>query len=325
VAAAVGCSVSSVSLVVSGKAEGRVRQETQDAIHAAIARLGYRLNTTASALASGTSLGVGFLSPDPTNPFFSMVLDGLGDTLTDRYALNVLVPTGGADYDRSTVRRALAGDFAGLVLASPSERLLDGFVPTCPTVLLDAGGPVAGLAGVDVDLRSALAELAAHLTGLGHRRVAYLGFRREKASVQGRRYQLAEALQQRGAVLDATTVELTGLTESAAQAAFASTWPAWRATGVSAVVCGDELFAYGVLRACREQGVRSRRPVRRRVRQPAVLVADRPTADVGGPVRAAAGTDRRTGPARPHRHRQAAGGPQRAGCARGPRLDPQAP
>ncbi|MCU1605444.1 MAG: hypothetical protein JWP46_1909, partial [Modestobacter sp.] len=30
VAAAVGCSVSSVSLVVSGKAEGRVRQETQD-------------------------------------------------------------------------------------------------------------------------------------------------------------------------------------------------------------------------------------------------------------------------------------------------------
>jgi hypothetical protein len=32
VAAAVDCSVSSVSLVVSGKAEGRVRQETQDAI-----------------------------------------------------------------------------------------------------------------------------------------------------------------------------------------------------------------------------------------------------------------------------------------------------
>jgi LacI family transcriptional regulator len=184
------------------------------------------------------------VSPDPTNPFFSMVLDGLGDT-----------PTGGADYDGSTVRRALAGDFAGPVLASPGERLLDGLVPTCPTVLLDAGGPVAGLAGVDVDLRSALAELAAHLTGLGHRRVAYLGFRREKASVQGLRYQLAEALQQRGAVLDATTVELTGLTGSAAQAAFASTWPAWRATGVSAVGCGDELFAYGVLRACREQGV----------------------------------------------------------------------
>ncbi|HEV7726950.1 MAG TPA: hypothetical protein VGO74_08480, partial [Modestobacter sp.] len=70
------------------------------------------------------------------------------------------------------MRRALAGDFAGLVLASSSGRLLDGFVPTCPTVLL----------------------------------------------VQGRRYQPAEALQQRGAVLDPTTVGLTSLTESAAQA-----------------------------------------------------------------------------------------------------------
>ena len=256
VAADVGCSVSSVSLVVSGKADGRVRQETQDAIHEAIARLGYRLNTTASALASGTSLGVGFLSPDPTNPFFSMVLDGLGDALADHFALSVLVPTGGADYDRGTVRRALAGDFAGLVLASPSERLLDDFVPTCPTILLDAGGPVNDLASIDVDLGQALAELAAHLTGLGHRRIAYLGFRREKASVQGRRHQLASALQQRGAVLDPTTVEITELTESAAQAAFTDTWPVWRANGVSAIVCGDELFAYGVLRSCRAQGIR---------------------------------------------------------------------
>jgi LacI family transcriptional regulator len=255
VAAEVGCSVSSVSLVVSGKAGGRVRQETQEAIHEAIARLGYRLNKTASALASGTSLGMGFLSPDPTNPFFSMVLDGLGDALADRYALSVLVPTGGADYDRGTVRRALAGDFAGLILASPSERLLDDFVPTCPTILLDAGGPVNGLASIDVDLGQALAELAAHLSGLGHRRVAYLGFRREKASVQGRRHQLATALQQRGAVLDPTTVELTELTEFAAQAAFARTWPVWRANGVTAVVCGDELFAYGVLRSCRAQGI----------------------------------------------------------------------
>jgi LacI family transcriptional regulator len=255
VAMAVGCSVSSVSLVVSGKADGRVRGETQEAIRTAIARLGYQLNTTASALASGDAHGIGFLSPDPTNPFFSMVLDGVSDALADRYALTVLIPPGGADYDRGTVRRALAGDFAGLILASPSERLLDDFVPTCPTVLLDAGGPVGGLAGVDVELGNALAQLAAHLTDLGHRRVAYLGFRREKASLQGRRHQLAAALELRGAVLDSTAVELTELTEDAAQRAFTAGWPTWRAAGVTAVVCGDELFAYGVLRACRDQGL----------------------------------------------------------------------
>jgi hypothetical protein len=97
-------------------------------------------------------------------------------------------------------------------------------------VLLDAGGPVAGLAGVDVDLREALAELAAHLTGLGPP-AAYLGFRREKASVQGRRYQPAEALQQRGAVLDPTTVGLTSLPSRPPRPPSPGTWPAWRASG----------------------------------------------------------------------------------------------
>ncbi|MCW2676785.1 MAG: hypothetical protein JWR70_1825, partial [Modestobacter sp.] len=105
-------------------------------------------------------------------------------------------------------------------------------------MLLDAGGPVAGLAGVDVDLREALAELAAHPTGLGPP-AAYLGFRREKASVQGRRYQPAEALQQRGAVLDPTTVGLTSLTESAAQAVFARHLAGLAGLRVSAGVCRE--------------------------------------------------------------------------------------
>jgi LacI family transcriptional regulator len=255
VAESVGCSVASVSLVINGKADGRVRTEIQEAVWRAIAELGYRLNTTASALAKGESNGIGFVSPDPTNPFFSMVLDGLTRSLEGQYALTLLIPNSGSDYDQDMVRRALSADFAGLVLASPSQRMLDDLVITCPTVLIDAGGPQVGVASIDVDLGPAMIDLADHLVALGHRWVGYLGFSREKASVQARRLELAKALADRGAALVSDPIELDQLTEEVAQQAFESRWASLSAQGVTAVVCGDELFAYGVLRACPALGI----------------------------------------------------------------------
>jgi LacI family transcriptional regulator, galactose operon repressor len=75
----------------------------------AAAELGYRLNTTASALARGALDSIGFVSPDPTNPFFSMVLGGLTRKLTSDLSVTVLMPYRGEDYDMSTIQRALAG------------------------------------------------------------------------------------------------------------------------------------------------------------------------------------------------------------------------
>jgi DNA-binding LacI/PurR family transcriptional regulator len=255
VADRVGCSVATVSLVINGKADRRVSSRTQDQIREAIADLGYRLNTTASALAKGESNSLGFVSPDPTNPFFSMVLEGLSGELDERYALTLLMPSHGSDYDRTTLQRALAGNFAGLIVASPGRDLLDNFVPTCPTILLDAGGPQAGIASIDLDVESAARELSRHLVDLGHRHVAYVGVSRDKASLQHRRRELAGALRADGAVLAPDDLVLGELTVSAAEDAFPAAWETWSRAGITAVVCGDELYAYGVLRACRRLGV----------------------------------------------------------------------
>jgi DNA-binding LacI/PurR family transcriptional regulator len=71
VAERVGCSPSTVSLVFNGKDAGRVSPQIRGQVYAAAAELGYRVNTTASALARGQLESIGFVSPDPTNPFFS--------------------------------------------------------------------------------------------------------------------------------------------------------------------------------------------------------------------------------------------------------------
>jgi LacI family transcriptional regulator len=254
VADRVGVSLSTVSLVINGKDQGRVSPQTRAAVYEAVAALGYRLNTTASALAKGQRDAIGFLSPDPTNPFFSMVLEGLARTLDSVLSLTVLVPDRGEDYDLTTVRRALEGSLAGLILASPGSRLLDAFVPTCPTVILDAGGAARSVPSLDLDVAGAARRLSAYLGSLGHRRVAYVGVSRDKASLEHRRDALREGLAGEGATL-VEDLEVGELTIQDAARGFAEAWPRWSDAGVTAVVCGDDVYAYGVMRTCRELGV----------------------------------------------------------------------
>ena len=101
--------------------------------------LDYRVHTAASRLATGNPGNVVFLSPDPTNPFFSLLLDGLLEGLDERLSLSLATPTGGDDYDPQTVRRVQSGDVAALVLASPGDELVKSLRSGRPTVLIDAG------------------------------------------------------------------------------------------------------------------------------------------------------------------------------------------
>jgi len=76
VARCAGVSQSTVSLVLSGKARGRVSEATADRVRECARELGYRPNVAAQALRLGASRAVALLVPDMTNPFFSRVLRG---------------------------------------------------------------------------------------------------------------------------------------------------------------------------------------------------------------------------------------------------------
>lgn len=256
VAERVGCSPSTVSLVFNGKDAGRVSPEVRSQVYAAAAELGYRVNTTASALARGQLEAVGFVSPDPVNPFFSMVLEGLTHGLDGEFSLTVLMPERGEDYNLTTVQRALAGNLAGLILASPGTQFLESFTPTCPTVILDAAGTAGSMPSVDLDVSQAVGDLSAYLASLGHCRVAYIGVTRDKkASLEHRREELQAGLLRHGSGLAVPDLMLEGLTIDHAARGFGRVWPAWSAAGVTAVVCGDDLHAYGVMRAARLLGL----------------------------------------------------------------------
>ena len=250
VADAVGVSTATVSLVVNGKAAGRVTAETQERVWAAVRELDYRVHAGASRLASGRPGNVVFVSPDPTNPFFSLLLDGLLSGLDDRFALSVVAPRGD-DYDTATVRRAQAGDVAALVLVAPGDELIRELSSARPTVLIDAGARISGMSGMNVDVREAGRLLGEHLVGLGHRRVAYVGLARARQTFRRRRAAVEKAV---GgfAVAD---LEVDRMSMDAAHRAAIPSLARWRAAGVTGIVCADDLLAFGVLRAAAELGI----------------------------------------------------------------------
>jgi DNA-binding LacI/PurR family transcriptional regulator len=195
------------------------------------------------------------VSPDPTNPFFSLVLEGIVSVLDDALSLTILVPRHGDDYDPSTVQRALAADLAGLVLASPGRTLLDSIAPTCPTILLDSGETRPGMSSMDLDVEAAGVGLADHLVGLGHTRVGYVGVGRDKATLQHRRNALHDQLETRGASLSVPDLIVPRMTTESSFEAALEVLPGWIDSGITAVVCGDDLLAYGVLQAARQLGI----------------------------------------------------------------------
>src|SRR3954454_3013566 len=76
VARRAGVSQSTVSLVMSGKARGRVSAETEKAVRRAAADLRYRPNAGARALRTGAARSVALVVPDVTNTFFGHVMRG---------------------------------------------------------------------------------------------------------------------------------------------------------------------------------------------------------------------------------------------------------
>ncbi|MBX3309843.1 MAG: LacI family DNA-binding transcriptional regulator [Cryobacterium sp.] len=254
VAEYVGCSVASVSLVVNGQHEGRISEQLHAHILNAIEVLDYRPNQSARSLATRTPSNVVLVCPDVRNPFFGDVFHGLVESLSGKYGVDLRVGPGGADYDSETVREAQAGNIAGLVLANPSHEVLAAFQGTCPTVLIDSPDATIPLDRVDIDIRGASRQIAEHLTSLGHRWIAYLDVRRSKDTFVQRREGLEESLRANGGDIVATAFA-DELSVAEGSKVFRSAWPEWDAVGVTAVVCADDILAFGVVGAAHSTGV----------------------------------------------------------------------
>jgi DNA-binding LacI/PurR family transcriptional regulator len=250
VARRAGVSQSTVSLVLSGKARGRISAPTEAAVRQAAEELGYRPNVAARALRTGLARTVGLVVRDVTHPFFGRTMRGAQEAAwAAGYAVALVdVPTD-ADWQRAPLEALRAGPVDGFLYFSvepprgrPGEHVvvIEASPPDIPWVRLDTEG------GADAAL--------GHLLELGHRRIGHLGSQVQFPTFEIRTERWRAALESAG--VEPGDDLWAGSLIDFDDAARAAVELLGRPDPPTAIFCDDDILAGGVYLAARERGLR---------------------------------------------------------------------
>ncbi len=180
VAALAGVSIATVSRALS--MPGKLKPATLARVEAAVRQTSYTPNLAARSLRARRSMLVLVVVPDIANPFFSDVLRGIGEALTQG-GFGLLIGDLGQDGDEA---RGKVRHLIGIVAAGQVDGvlLLNGAIPDdgqrrltelgVPVVAVCEAIPGADIPQVETQNREAARAAVALLVRLGHRRFAYL-------------------------------------------------------------------------------------------------------------------------------------------------------
>lgn len=263
IAAHVGVSVSSVSLVLSGRGKGRVNPQVADRIQRVADDLGYVPNQLARSLKTKQSRTIGVVSDQvATVPFSGHMLAGAQQAAWEAGFMLMLIDTYGDDAVQGpAVQSLLQRNIEALIVATNFHKIVEmPMVPTTmPVVILDGRPEAEADADAMVDFVVPDEEHGAHaatslLIAAGHRRIGF---------VNVRAYPIASRLRERGyerALAEAGIARDPSLTVVADDAGTAyATEPARalldRADRPSAVFCFSDQSAFACYNVARHLGL----------------------------------------------------------------------
>lgn len=173
VAVRAGVSTGTVSNVLTGR--GSVRPAMAERVHGAIMDLDYSPNGIARSLRGRRTRTVGLVVPDNANPFFAETSWAIEQACADAGFVLMLCNTGRrADREATSIASLLEKRVDGIIVAtSDNPHALEQVVAAAvPLVVLDHDATGLAADAVLVDHRRGGELAAAHLVGLGHRRVS---------------------------------------------------------------------------------------------------------------------------------------------------------
>jgi LacI family transcriptional regulator len=226
----------------------------------AVDALGYEINHIAKSLRVGATHTVAVIVGDLGNPFYSDFIKGV-ELAAQRAHLSVMV-CAAASHDegaRRQVQMLLSKRVDGVIMwgwgldRAYVERLVSAGISFLGLELLPDAP--AGVRTLSIDFRSGMREVLDHLMSLGHRRIGYLWDRRDQpASPESRFLCLREAMEDHGIPLkEPWTARVIG-EQRPGIGQSATLDLLQRAPELTAVVCHNDLFALGALRAARQRG-----------------------------------------------------------------------
>lgn len=252
VATLAGVSVPTVSRVLTGAA--RVSDLKREAVERAIETLRYRPSAAARALASRHPRVIAIIAGDTSRYGYAETIRGVEEEArANGYTVMITVVESRSDeHVEGALAATLAQPLAGIAVLKFDPQgvaALERLATDIPIVAL-SGTRTRSFTQAVLDEARAARELTAHLLSLGHRTVHHVRVppsRREDGRTTGWRQALREADRPVPAIFDATWDARSGIDVGREIAAREE---------ITAVLCGNDEIAMGVMRGLSDAGLR---------------------------------------------------------------------
>jgi LacI family transcriptional regulator len=212
--------------------------------------LGYRPNRAARALITGRTHNIGLIVADIANPFFPPLIKAAESQARQRDYHIFVTDTNEDAVVESELVRALAKQVDGVLLCSPrmSNSLIEQLSRDVPLVVVNR--QVSGLPAVVMDVGQGARRAVDHLTGLGHRALAFVAGPRGSWTNREIRRSAGAAARVAGAEL-----VVIGPNPPTEDGGIAVADQVVR-TGATAVLAYNDLLAIGLIEGLHAHGVR---------------------------------------------------------------------
>ena len=246
--------IDGVSLVLNGKAEGRVFPGDARA-HRGDGRPP-RLpapNVSAQMLRTGVGRTLAFAVPDIQQPFFGEVLVAAEVAARERgYSVLLVDTTTDPRWSERLVGMIRSRMIAGCITYTPDVGGGGALPPDVGDRVVMVESETPGLSGVDLTVDAAMRSVVGHLADLGHRRIGHFAARYPKLTFRNRRARLPGRTRTTGPCRRSPAAMPPRPSRSRAATEAAKSLIE---TGVTAIACDDDLLAGAAYRAARRLGL----------------------------------------------------------------------
>ena len=248
-------STATVSRTINGL--NSVRPETAERVHRAIAALGFHPNENARALGSGRSGLYGLLISDITNPFFPELVMAFEEVaLAHKREIMIANTAYNPERMELCVSRMLQRKVDGVAVMTSEldSRFLHDFSQRgIPIAVLDAGILGLKVSNISIDYEAGMMEAMSHLVELGHTEIAFITGPLWLASAQIRYSSFLAARAHFNLPAHPGYVFRADHTSAGGYQAIRQLLNSF--PRLSAVICSNDLTAFGVMQAAHEMGL----------------------------------------------------------------------
>jgi len=261
VAERAGVSFITVSRVINGR--GNVKEETRLRIQRAIEELGYYPNSQGRALNSGKTSIVGVVAPVLGSTslegdlYYSGLLEGV-ELACRKHHYDMLLSTqriGDRDFDylRLYSQKKVDGTilFGDYQLSEETTARIER--ERIPMAVVGDRPASSAISWVDTDNETAGYRSALKLVSMGHSRLAFIGVDRRNTNIEGRLAGVRRALRENGLSIRDENIFTVDQRNDYSKSIIETLLS--RADRPTAVVCGTDVMAIGLMKAAQQRSL----------------------------------------------------------------------